>query len=77
MDFASLERMLLAGNITTNDVLKQTPLHNLNAVLTLLKRHRPVGEVCAALLEQIAIAPLDEFDSLKLMYSRHCDAQEQ
>jgi hypothetical protein len=77
MDRAALERMLLTGNVTMKDVLKQTPLHELEAVLTLLKRHRPVGEVCTALLEEIASAPLSEFNTLKLVYFRHCNAQEQ
>jgi len=77
VDSSSLERMLLAGNITTNAVLKQTPLYDLDAVLTLLKRHRPIGEVCSAMLEQIATAPPYEFDALKLVYFRHCNARAQ
>ncbi len=77
MDCAALERLLLAGKITTDDLLKQTPLQDLDVVLTLLKRHRPIGEVCTALLEEIATAPLTEFNALKLVYFRHCNAQEQ
>lgn len=77
MDRVALERMLLAGKVATNDILKQTPLHDLDAVLTLLKRHRPAGEVCTALLEEIASAPLNQFNELKLVYFRHCNAQEQ
>jgi hypothetical protein len=77
MDCAALERMLVAGKIATHDVLKQTPRYDLDAVLTLLKRHRPVGEVCTALLEEIATAPLNEFNELKSVYFRHCNAQEQ
>lgn len=77
MDRAALERLLLAGKISTNDLLKQTPLQDLDVVLTLLKRHRPAGEVCTALLEEIASAPLSEFNALKLVYFRHCNAQEQ
>jgi hypothetical protein len=77
MDCAALERLLLAGTITTNDLLKQTPLQDLDLVLTLLKRHRPAGEVCTALLEEIAVAPLSEFSALKRVYFRHCNAQEQ
>ena len=77
MDCAALERLLLAGKITTDDLLEQTPLQDLDVVLTLLKRHRPVGEVCTALLEEIATTPLSEFNALKLVYFRHCNAQEQ
>jgi hypothetical protein len=77
MDRAALEHLLLAGKISTNDLLKQTRLQDLDVVLTLLKRHRPVGEVCTALLEEIATAPLTEFNALKLVYFRHCNAQEQ
>ena len=77
MDRNSLERMVVAGNITTNAVLKQTPLDDLDAILRLLRRHRPVGEVCAALLERIATAPLSELSALKGLYFRHCGAQQQ
>jgi hypothetical protein len=77
MDRAALERILLAGNVPTHEILKQTPLQDLDVVLTLLKRHRPAGEVCTALLEEIATAPLSEFNGLKLVYFRHCNAQEQ
>ena len=77
MDCNSLERMVLAGNITTNALLKQTPLDDLDAILPLLRRHRPVGEMRTALLERIATAPLSEFSALKRLYFRHCDAQQQ
>jgi thymidylate kinase len=77
MDRAALEHLLRAGKITTNDLLKQTLRQDLDVVLTLLKRHRPAGEVCTALLEEMATAPLSEFSALKLVYFRHCNAQEQ
>jgi len=76
VDQTALERLLYAGQITVNDLLKQSPFEELDEILTLLKRYRPVEEVRAGLMERIASAPLAEFNALKVMYFRHFDARE-
>jgi hypothetical protein len=39
----------------------------------MLMRHRSAREVCKALMERIAAAPLDELNALKgVYYFRHC-----
>ena len=76
MDQTALERLLYAGQITVNDLLKQTPFEELDEILVLLKRYRPIEEVRAGLMERIAAAPLAEFNALKVMYFRHFDARE-
>jgi hypothetical protein len=72
MDQAVLEKMLRAGKISSVEVLLQTPIDGLDEVLTMLMRHRSPREVCKALMERIAAAPLDEFNALKGVYFRHC-----
>jgi hypothetical protein len=72
MDQAVLEKMLRAGEISSMDVLLQTPINGLDAALTMLMCHCSAGEVCKALMERIAAAPLDEFNALKGVYFRHC-----
>lgn len=76
MDQTALEHLLRAGHLTVNDLLKQSPFDELEEILTLLKRYRPVEEVRAGLMERIATAPLAEFNALKVMYFRHFDARE-
>jgi len=72
MDQAALERMVRDKKITSAEVLGQTPVEGLDAALTVLMRHRPMKEVCNALLERIAQVPLEEFNALKGVYFRHC-----
>jgi hypothetical protein len=72
MDQAVLEKMLRARTISSVEVLLQTPIDGLDEALTMLMRHRSAREVCEALMERIAAAPLDEFDALKGVYFRCC-----
>ena len=76
MDQTVLERLLCAGQIVVNDLVKQTPFEDLDEILMVLKRCRPVEEVCAGLMERIASSPLSEFNALKIMYFRHFNARE-
>ena len=71
MDQAVLERMIRAGKLSTEDVLRQTPLDQLEEAMALLRRHRPAKDICQALTERIARAPLDDFNALKSLYFRH------
>ena len=72
MNQAVLERMVRAGKLSTADVLQQTPVDRLEEAVVLLKRHRPGKEICQALTERIAKAPLGDFNALKSVYFRHC-----
>jgi hypothetical protein len=76
VDQTALERLLCAGQIAVNDLLKQTLFEELDEILMLLKRCRPIDEVRAGLMERLALAPLGEFNALKVMYFRHFDARE-
>ena len=76
MDQTALKRLLRAGQLTVNDLLKQSPFEELEEILPLLKHYRPIEEVRAGLMERIASAPLAEFNALKVMYFRHFDARE-
>jgi hypothetical protein len=67
-----LERMVRDGKITVYEVVQQASLERLDAVLTMLKRHQPVTDICTALLERIARAPLAQFGQLKTVYFHHC-----
>jgi len=64
--------MIRAGKLSTADVLQQTPVERLEEALALLKRYRPAKDICQALTERIARAPLDDFNALKSLYFQHC-----
>jgi 16S rRNA C1402 N4-methylase RsmH len=72
MDQTVLERMIRTGKLSAADVLHQTPVDRLEEALALLKRHRPAKDICQALTERIAKAPLDDFNALKSLYFQHC-----
>ena len=72
MDQSVLERMIRAGKVSVADVLQKTPIDQLDAALTLLKRHHAARDICQALTERIARAPLADFDALKNLYFQHC-----
>ena len=76
MDQTALERLLRTEQLAVHDLLKQSPFEDLEDILELLKRYRPIEEVRTGLMERIATAPLSEFNALKVMYFRHFDARE-
>ena len=76
MDQTALERLLRAGQLAVDDLLKRSPFDELEEILDLLERCRPIEEVRAGLMERIATAPLAEFNALKVIYFRHFDARE-
>ena len=67
-----LERMVRDGRITVYEVVQRASLDRLEEVLAMLKRHQPVADICTALLERIARAPLHQFSQLKTLYFQHC-----
>jgi len=54
------------------EILQHVPLEQLDEAVAFLKRHKPVGEVCGALMAFIATAPLVEFETLRDIYRKHC-----
>ncbi|HTO48208.1 MAG TPA: hypothetical protein VML91_11260 [Burkholderiales bacterium] len=72
MDQSVLERMVRAGKLSAADVLQQTPVDRLEEAMALLKRHRPAKDICQALTERIAKAPLHDFNALKGLYFKYC-----
>lgn len=57
---------------STVDLLRRTPLDELDRTVAALKQVRPAAEVRAAMVEVIARAPLSDFAALKEIYLRHC-----
>ena len=54
------------------ELLKRTPLDQLEETVRALKKQRPLEEVRKAMVERIARAPLTEFETLKTIYLNHC-----
>jgi hypothetical protein len=58
--------------VSAVEVLKRTPLDQLEETVEKLMKHRPNGEVRAAMVERIARVPLADFDKVKQVYLKHC-----
>ena len=54
------------------ELLKRTPLDQLEETIRALKKQWPAEEVRKAMVERIASAPLTEFETLKTIYLKHC-----
>ena len=72
MDEKTFGRILRGGGLTPEDVLRHTAASRIDEVMAVLTRHRPGDEVCRALYERIGGAPLQEFETLKAAYFKHC-----
>ena len=64
--------LLRSGKLTVFEVLQQVSLEELDEAVAFLKKHRPGSEVCRALEAIIATSPLSEFQTLQVIYRRHC-----
>jgi hypothetical protein len=62
----------LDEQVSAVELLKRTPLDQLEETVKALKRQRPAEEVRKAMVERIARAPLTEFETLKTIYLKHC-----
>jgi hypothetical protein len=60
------------AGVSAVEILKRTPLNQLEEAVTELKKHRPIAEVRGAMVERIARAPLADFDTVKHIYLKHC-----
>jgi hypothetical protein len=54
------------------ELLKRTPLDQLEETVKALKGHRPAAEVRQAMIEVITAAPLSDFETLKGIFMIHC-----
>jgi hypothetical protein len=66
------ERMLREGKITAADVLQRIPAARVDGITEMLLRHLPYDEVRRAVYERIKVAPLQDFEVLKIAYFKHC-----
>ena len=73
MNDQALERMLLEGKTTAEDVLRQTAAEQVDAMTEMLLRHLPYNAVRNALHERIRGAPLADYMILRNAYFKHCD----
>ena len=71
MDHVGLKRLLEKRRVTTIKLLTDADFEDVEPILLVLKRFRPLEELSIALMERMAIAPLPEFNALKALYVRH------
>ena len=64
VDQATIERMIRARKTAAEELLMQAPIDGLDEVLTMLRRYCSAEEVCAALTERIAKAPIEDLETL-------------
>ena len=57
--------------VSAVELLKRTPLDQLEETVTALKQREAASEVRNAMIELIAHAPLADFDALKHIYLKH------
>ena len=70
-----IKKMLRDPQRTVVEILQQVPLEQLDEAVGLIKRHKPVAEVCRGFMTFIATAPLSEFVTLRAIYRKHCGGQ--
>ena len=72
MKLAILESMVREGSVSSAQVLKQAPIDDLDEVVAILKRYLSTDEICAALTERIEKAPVEDLQTIKEVYFKHC-----
>ena len=72
MDQAILDGMVRAGAVSSAQMLKQATIEDLDKVVAMLKRYLSTEEICAALTERIEKAPVEDLQTLKEVYFKHC-----
>jgi len=66
------ERLLASRERTAFEVLQEMSLEEFDETVQVLKRYKPAGEVRNALVAYLALAPLSEFDALRVILRKHC-----
>ena len=75
MDQGTIEEMVRARKIAVEELLMQAPIDGLDEVLTMLRRHLSTEEVCAALTERMAKARIEDLETLRNVYLKHCSPE--
>jgi hypothetical protein len=63
--------------LPTLEILKRTPLEQLEQTVRALKKRRSATEVRQAMIDLIATAPLSHFETLRAVFEAHCADAEQ
>jgi len=63
---------VVEAQLPTVEILKQTPIEQLEETVKALKKHRPAREVRQAMIDLICSAPLAHFQTLKVVFLAHC-----
>jgi hypothetical protein len=74
MDQVTLESMVRADAVSSAEMLKQAPIDDLDAAVAMLKRYVSADEICAALTERMEKAPIEDLQTLREVYLKHCVA---
>jgi hypothetical protein len=74
MDQVTLESMVRADALSSAEMLKQAPIDDLDAAVAMLKRYVSADEICAALTERMEKAPIEDLQTLREVYLKHCVA---
>ncbi len=72
MDQATLESIVRGDAASSAQMLRQAPIDDLDEVVGMLKRYLSTEEICAALTQRIEKAPVEDLQTLKEVYFRHC-----
>lgn len=68
MDDKHFGAKLQSGEISLATLVRDTAVDDVAGIVTFLSRHVPAEDIRRALYERIAVAPLDEFETLKSVY---------
>ena len=74
MDQVTLESMVQADAMSSAEMLKQVPINDLDEAVAMLKRCLSTDEICAALTERMEKAPIEDLQTLREVYLKHCVA---
>ena len=74
MDQVILESMVRGGAVSSTQMLKQAPIDDLDEAVAMLKRYLSTDEICAALTERAEKAPVEDLQTLREVYLKHCVA---
>jgi hypothetical protein len=72
MDQAILEGTVPGDALSSTQMLKQAHIDDLDEVMAMLKRYLSAEEICAALTERIEKAPVEDLQTLREVYLKHC-----
>jgi len=66
--------MVQADAMSSAEMLKQAPIDGLDEAVAMLKRYVSTDDICAALTERMEKAPIEDLQTLREVYLKHCVA---